>query len=147
MKLTVCSSWIFVKHDSSLKCVYENNLLSCLFWVVTDRTMPLPLKVSEVAQMNGGLRQHSYVNVYPISDSSEAVGHLMLSVEPRPSPHDGSKVQMLPQGSHHIFATFWFLELRRVSSCQEIPQRKPMMKHRFWARAPQTSKDASWLSG
>lgn len=64
-----------------------------------------PLKVSEVAQMNGCLRLLSYVNVYPISDSSEAVGHLILSVWPRLSPHTGSKVQSLPQGSHHILAT------------------------------------------
>lgn len=70
--------------------------------------MLLPLKVSNVAQMNGGLRVRSYVNVYPIRDSSEAVGHLMLSAEPRLSLHAGSKVQPLPQGSHHILATSCF---------------------------------------
>lgn len=64
-----------------------------------------PLKVCKVAQMNGCLKLSSSVNVYPISDSSEAVGHLILSVLPRLSPHVSSKVQPLPQGSHHILAT------------------------------------------
>lgn len=46
---------------------------------VSDRRLSHPLKVGEVAQINGRLRVYSYVNVYPISDSSEAVGHLILS--------------------------------------------------------------------
>lgn len=82
-----------------------------MFWIVTGGRMLLPLKVSQVAQMNGCLRLRSYVNVYPISDSSEAVGHLMLSAESRPSPHVGSKVQPLPQGSHHILTTSRFSKL------------------------------------
>lgn len=44
----------------------------------------------------------------PISDSSEAVGHLILSVEPRPSLHTGSKVHPFPQGPHHVLTTSWF---------------------------------------
>lgn len=71
--------------------------------------------------MNGCLRPHSYVNVYPISDSSEAVGHLILSVYgPDLSPRNaGSKVQPLPQGSHHILATSWFSKLHGETwTCQ-----------------------------
>lgn len=46
-----------------------------------------PLKVSRVAQMNGYSGPSSYVNVYPISDSSEAVGHLILSALAPDCPH------------------------------------------------------------
>lgn len=88
--------------------------------MVTGGRLRLPLKVGQVAEMNGRFRRRSYVNVYPISDSSEAGGHLMSSAESRPSPHVGSKVQPLPQGSHRILATSWLLEARRRdAACQE----------------------------
>lgn len=137
--------------DSSGKRVYENNLLSiCFGWSQAGR-LQLPLKVGQVAEMNGRFRRRSYVNVYPISDSSEAGGHLMSSAESRPSPHVGSKVQPLPQGisshSHHMLGP-------PSRACQE-EYRHPKEKRRqkgwktgFGGGAlsgQQGCLDASWL--
>lgn len=94
--------------------------------------MLLPLKVSEVAQMNGCLPLHSYVNVYPISDSSEAVGHFILSAWPWLSPHAGSEVQPPPQGSHHILATSWFSELHGETRPVRTDTAKKTKKKQQW---------------
>lgn len=101
--------------------------------------------------MNGCLRVRSYVNVYPISDSSEAAGHLMLSVETPTVPtrrfKSSATSSRVSSHSRHILI---FKATRRDSTCQERyhkkkTKKKNMMEHRFGARARQANRDASWL--
>lgn len=107
--------WIFVKCDSSVKCVYENNLLSICFELsLTEGCCFLSRFAKLLRWMAVGGCAHMSMFT-PISDSSEAVGHLMLSVEPRPSLHTGSKVHPFPQGSHHVLTTSWLSEQREKS--------------------------------
>ena len=123
-----------------------------MFGIVTDRTVLHPLKVSKVAQMNGCLRLCSYVNVYPISDSSEAAGHLILSTllptVPTCQFKSSATSSRVSSHSHHILI---FKAPRRDLTCHERYHRKKkkkrMMKRRFGTRAGRANKAASRLSG
>lgn len=120
------------------------------------------LKVSKVAQMNGGSRRCSYVNVYPISDSSEAVGHLILSVLAPPTvPAHQFKSSLtssrVSSRSHHILIfeasrnrleLSWVIQQNKKKTGGDRKRRKMMMmKQRFGAMAGQPNRAASWLSG
>lgn len=132
-----------------LICVQENN--SLLFWIFLDRRMLPPFKVSELAQMNGCLRLRSYVNVYPISDSSVAVGHLILSVWPPtvPARRFKSSVTSSRVSSHsrHILI---FKATRRDSTCHERYRRKTHDGTQVWSQGPSGQPScllALWLGG
>lgn len=86
--------------------------------------------------MNGCLRVRSYVNVYPISDSSEAVGHFISVCAASTVPHT-----LVQKFSHFLKGLITFSPhlgfqrfTRRLDLSGGIPQ-KALMEHRFGAEA------------
>lgn len=108
-----------------------------------------PLKVTRVAQMNGCSRLSSYVNVYPISDSSEAVAHLILSALAPDCPH--MPVQkfshflkgLITFSPHLDFQSF----TKRLELSEEIPQKNDdgtQVWSQGWSRPAQPPLLALW---